>query len=175
MLSDLQNGWTLQTQKTQFVIWHHQLWFSVMLQSVWKIVSLITQPPVECKIWSLSRTKISLFYSGFSATLINIISFFIFITDGRVFRWILSLKSCLLKMWKSPAATHFNNTRRWQSPDQAWIKHGLFAYISQKGGNGSIIPTLRISEFGGWITPCLKGGMSCICKDLTEGWWRCSC
>lgn len=70
---------------------------------------------------------------------------------------------------KSPAVTHFNNTRRWQAPHQAWIKHGLFAYLSQKGGNGSIIPTQHISEFGGWITPCLKGRMSCICKDLTEG------
>lgn len=131
-LSDPQNGWTLQTQKTQFVIWHHQLWFSIMLQSVWKIVSLITQPPVECKICSLSRAKISLFYSGFVATLIKIISFYIFITDGRVFRCIRS-KNVSNKDVGFLAATHFNTTRRRQSSHQAWIKHGLFAYTSQKG------------------------------------------
>lgn len=78
---------------------------------------------------------------------------------------------------KSPVASHFNNSRRWQSSHQAWIKHGLFAYVSQKGGNGSIIHTLRISTFGRWITPCLKGHMSCICKRLTVGsrrrrWWK---
>lgn len=35
---------------------------------------------------------------------------------------------------KSPAARHFNSARRWQSPHQAGIKHGLFAYRSQKEG-----------------------------------------
>lgn len=173
-LSDLQNGWTLQTQKTQFVILHHRLWFSVMLQSVWKIVSLITQPPVECKIQRLSRTKISL--ACFTVALSQKPSISLALEMNLAYLLQIEGSSdgpLLLKLphndGKFPVASQFNNSRRWQSSHRAQIKHGLFAYVSRKGGNGSIIHTLRISKFGRWITPCLKGHMSCICKKLTAG------
>lgn len=112
-----------------------------MLQSVWKIVSLITQPPVECTIWSLSRTKISLFYSGLVATLINIIRLFIVITNGRVIRCIPSWRSCRIKTWNSqqrPILTTPGAGSHLSGMDKTWP----VCIHLPKGGNGSIIPTL---------------------------------